>query len=230
MTWSGKNEVVQEPIGREEMEVMLQSVGASYTVRRVPKGGMVFWPGEPDGNHYYIAEGVVECFKLDRAGRKKVIDRYGAGMYLGYHILRDDCMPMSTMQCEEDCVLLAIPKDSFFRLLHGCPEFTDRTIRYLFGLLSMQTNEVLNQSFFATAQRVPMLLAELASEAPVEEDGVAVLPYGNTEIADMLGVSRNSVTSVMSRLASQGVIAKQRNAIRVIDVDRLVDIAQREQE
>lgn len=230
MTWSGKNEVVQEPIGREAMEAMLESVGASYTVRRVPKGGMVFWPGEPDGNHYYIVEGAVECFKLDRAGRKKVIDRYGAGMYLGYHILRDDCLPMSTMQCEEDSVLLAIPKESFFRLLHGCPEFTDRTIRYLFGLLSMQTNEVLNQSFFATAQRVPMLLSELAAECEPAEDGAVVLPYGNTEIADMLGVSRNSVTSVMSRLASQGVIAKQRGVILVLDAERLADIAQREQE
>ena len=57
-----------------------------------------------------------------------------------------------------------------------------------------------------------------------------VLPYGNTEIADMLGVSRNSVTSVMSRLASQGVIAKQRGAILVLDAERLADIAQREQE
>lgn len=230
MSWSGKNEVVQEPIGRGEMEAMLDGAGASYTVRRVPKGAMVFWPGEPDGNHYYIVEGSVECFRIDRAGRKKVIDRYGAGMYFGYHILRDDCMPMSTVGCEEDCVLLAIPKESFFRLLHGCPTFADRTVRYLFGLLSMQTNEVLNQSFYATAQRVPLLLADLAAECEPDADGAVTLPYGNSEIADMLGVSRNSVTTVVSRLTSQGLVEKQRSAIRVLDPDRLADIARREQD
>ena len=232
MTWTGKNEVVQEPIGRDEVEAMLNDVDATYTVRRVPKGAMVIWPGEPDGNHYYLAEGSVECFRVDRAGRKKVIDRYGKGTFFGFHILRDECMPMSTMQCEEDCTLLVIPKESFFRLLHGSPAFADRAIRYLFGLLSMQTNEMLNQSFFDTGQRVPMLLADLATERADEtdEDGTVLLALGNNEIADMLGVSRNSVTTVISRLASQGVVEKQRNAIRVLDVERLSEIAQMEQE
>ena len=57
-----------------------------------------------------------------------------------------------------------------------------------------------------------------------------VLPYSNNDIADMLGVSRNSVTSVISRLQAQGVIEKQRNAIRIVDVQRLVEIARLEQE
>ena len=48
--------------------------------------------------------------------------------------------------------------------------------------------------------------------------------------ADMLGVSRNSVTSVVSRLQAQGVIEKQRSAIRIIDAQRLAEIAQLEQE
>ena len=52
----------------------------------------------------------------------------------------------------------------------------------------------------------------------------------NNEIADMLGVSRNSVTSVVSRLQAQGVIEKQRSAIRIIDAQRLAEIAQLEQE
>ena len=54
--------------------------------------------------------------------------------------------------------------------------------------------------------------------------------YSNNDIADMLGVSRNSVTSVISRLQAQGVIEKQRSAIRIIDAQRLAEIAQLEQE
>ncbi len=96
----------------------------------------------------------------------------------------------------------------------------------------MQTNEMLNQSFYVTAQRVPMLLAKLAAERLAEDAAqqMVVLPYSNNDIADMLGVSRNSVTSVVSRLQAQGVIEKQRSAIRIIDAQRLVEIAQLEQE
>ena len=77
-----------------------------------------------------------------------------------------------------------------------------------------------------------MLLAKLAAEHLAEgaAQQTVVLPYSNNDIADMLGVSRNSVTSVISRLQAQGVIEKQRSAIRIIDAQRLAEIAQLEQE
>lgn len=244
MTWTGKNEVLEEVISRSELERMLDEAGATYTSRRIPAGAMVFWSGEPDGNHYYLESGSVELFGVDAAGRKKVIDRYGPGMFFGFHILRDTNLTMSTAQCLEDSRILAIPKESFFKLLRGGSEFSEYCVRYLFGLLSMQTNEMLSQSFYATAQRVPMLLSRLAAEqggrageagdgdegAAGAEGGVVFLPYSNNDIADMLGVSRNSVTTVISRLQSQGIVEKQRNAIRVLDLARLAAIARREQE
>ena len=57
-----------------------------------------------------------------------------------------------------------------------------------------------------------------------------MLPYGNNELADMLGLSRNSVTTALSRLQAQGVIEKQRNAIRILDEAKLADIARLEGE
>lgn len=243
MTWTGKNEVLEEVISRSELERMLDEAGATYTSRRIPAGAMVFWSGEPDGNHYYLESGSVELFGVDAAGRKKVIDRYGPGMFFGFHILRDTNLTMSTAQCLEDSRILAIPKESFFKLLRSGSEFSEYCVRYLFGLLSMQTNEMLSQSFYATAQRVPMLLLRLVAEQGDRAGGggavagtspagnaAVFLPYSNNDIADMLGVSRNSVTTVISRLQSQGIVEKQRNAIRVLDPARLADIARREQE
>lgn len=117
MTWTGKNEVLDEVISRAELERMLDEAGATYTSRRIPAGAMVFWSGEPDGNHYYVESGSVELYGVDAAGRKKVIDRYGPGMFFGFHILRDTNLTMSTAQCLEDSRILAIPKESFFKLL-----------------------------------------------------------------------------------------------------------------
>ena len=234
MSWTGKNEVLQEPLGRDELEAMLDGIDATYTVKRVPAGAMIFWLDEPNGNHYYLAEGSVECFRVDAAGRTKVIDRYGPGCFFGYHILRDDNLPMSTARSCDDSRIISIPKESFFRLLHAYPEFTDRVVRYLFGLLSMQTREGVSQSFYGAGQRVPMLLAELARER-CDGEGAAparptVLPYSNNDLADMLGLSRNSVTTALSRLQSQGIIEKQRNCIHVLDPAKLEDIAQMEGE
>ena len=68
MTWTGKNEVLDEVIGRAELERMLDEAGATYTSRRIPAGAMVFWSGEPDGNHYYVESGSVELYGVDAAG------------------------------------------------------------------------------------------------------------------------------------------------------------------
>ena len=164
MTWTGKNEILDETVAFDELVAMLEEAGAAYAVKRVPKDAMVFWHGEADGNHYYVESGAVELFSVDAAGRRKVIDRYGPGTFFGFHILRDTDLPMSTAQCIEASRVVAIPKESFFKLLHSYPHFADRTVRYLFGLLSMQTREVLSLSFYGAGQRVPMLLAELARE------------------------------------------------------------------
>lgn len=239
MSWTGKNENLDNLTKRDELEEMLETAQATYRVKTYPKNAVVFWIDEPNEYHYYLDEGSLECFRLDATGRKKVIDRYVAGSFFGFHILRDDCLPMSTAQCLEDCKIIAIPKESFFKLLHSCPEFADRTVRYLFGMLSMQTKEAVNSSFYATGQRVAMLLVQLAHEqlsnaaaAPTEasptdapETRVIVLPYTNNEVANMLGISRNSVTSAMSRLQAQGALEKHRSSIHILNLSTLERIA-----
>ena len=241
MSWTGKKENLDNLTRRDELESMLQTAQATYRLKTYPKNAVVFWVNEPNEYHYYLDEGSLECFRLDATGRKKVIDRYVAGSFFGFHILRDDCMPMSTAQCLENCKIIAIPKDSFFKLLHTCPEFTDRTIRYLFGMLSMQTKEAINSSFYATGQRVAMLLVQLAHEQLTQDGSIEatdthasfnktdtrdiVLPYTNNEVANMLGISRNSVTTAMSRLQVQGALEKRRSSIHILDLHTLERIA-----
>ena len=233
MSWSGKNQALRIAPTQHDVEDMLARAHASYLVKRVPKDALLFWEGEPHENHYYLAEGLVEVFTVDGAGRKKSVDFYRPGSFFGFQILLDDNLPMTTARACEDSLLLAIPKDSYFKALHGCPAFADVTVRNLFGLLAMQTREVINSSFYVAAQRVPLLLLELARDAQEagaqDEEGI-VLPYGNGEIAEMLGVSRNSVTASVSRLQSQGVVEKRRNSMRVVDLDKLREIAYLERE
>lgn len=93
---------------------------------------------------------------------------------------------------------------------------------------SSTTNEVINSSFYAASQRVAILLLALAQDVDdraTSEDEPITLPYSNNDIAEMLGVSRNSVTASISRLQTQGVIAKQRNALIVLDLAKLEEIA-----
>ena len=102
-------------------------------------------------------------------------------------------------------------------------------VKYLYNLISVLTNESVQSAFYATAQRVPMLLLSLGRDEQGSHDADAdagtpapiIVKYNNSDLANILGISRNSVTSSISRLQEQGIVAKRRNSIEILDMDRL---------
>lgn len=54
------------------------------------------------------------------------------------------------------------------------------------------------------------------------------MKYGNGDLANILGISRNSVTASISRLQEQGIVAKRRNSIEILDMDRLEKVTKLE--
>lgn len=70
-----------------------------------------------------------------------------------------------------------------------------------------------------------LFLLEMTGNGAGEDGGAAKeIHLGNSRIADILGASRNSVTSSLSLLQKQGAIAKNRNSIIVLRADILRSI------
>lgn len=229
MFWPDKGDILSELPGKDELVGMLQEAGVDYHVRHVPKGVLFGWGEEPHKTAHFVVEGMVEIYKLERDGRKKTLYFCKKGDFFGFQILSDGCLPIATASACVDSELIAIPKESFFKALHTCPAFTDMIVKYLYNLISVLTNESVQSAFYATAQRVPMLLLSLGrdelgsrdADAGEEASAPIIVKYGNSDIANILGISRNSVTSSISRLQEQGIVAKRRNSIEILDMDRL---------
>lgn len=236
MFWPDKGDISSELPAKDELMRMLQEAGVDYRVRRVPKGVLFGWGEEPHTTAHFVVEGMVEIYKLERDGRKKTLYFCKKGDFFGFQILGDTCLPIATASACVDSELIAIPKESFFKALHTCPDFTDMIVKYLYGLISVLTNESVQSAFYATAQRVPMLLLSLGRDELDSRDADAlgdaeasiVVKYGNGDIANILGISRNSVTSSISRLQEQGIVLKRRNSIEILDMDRLEKVTKLE--
>lgn len=229
MFWPDKGDIASELPAKDELVRMLEEAGVDYHVRHVPKGVLFGWGEEPHRSAHFVVEGMVEIYKLERDGRKKTLYFCKKGDFFGFQILSDACMPIATASACADSELVAIPKESFFKALHTCPDFADMVVKYLYNLISVLTNESVTSAFYATAQRVPMLLLSLgrdelsarAATSPHTEPTRIIVKYNNSDLANILGISRNSVTSSISRLQEQGIVAKRRNSIEILDMDRL---------
>ena len=236
MFWPDKGDIQSELPAKDELIDMLERAGVEYRVRHVPKGVLFGWGEEPHKTAHFVVEGMVEIYKLERDGRKKTLYFCKKGDFFGFQILSDACVPIATASACVDSELIAIPKESFFKALHTRPDFADMIVKYLYNLISVLTNESVQSAFYASAQRVPMLLLslgrdELGARDDDSEGGTSepvVVKYGNSDIANILGISRNSVTSSISRLQEQGIVAKRRNSIEILDMDRLEKVTKLE--
>lgn len=229
MSWTGERRIRGTLLTQADVEGMLQEAGADYAVRRVPENAILFWEGEPHKMHYFLCDGLIEIYASDAGGRKKTIDLYGPGSFFSFMILGDDNRAMTTARACVDSRVIALTKTAYFQALHHSPAFADMTVRHLFGLLSMQTDEVIKASFYSVVQRTAMLLLSLSQSATACPEGRdAVLALDNTRLADILGVSRNSVTTSLAQLQKQGAVEKLRSGIRIVDPARLEQIAHTE--
>lgn len=237
MFWPDKGDIASGCLTKDELVGMLDEAGVDYFVRHVPKGGLFGWSEEPHKTAHFVVDGMVEIYKLERDGRKKTLYFCKKGDFFGFQILSDSCLPIATGSACVDSELIAIPKESFFKALHTCPRFTDMIVKHLYNLISVLTNESVSSAFYATAQRIPMLLLslgrdELNARDAVDGEGGARAPiivkYGNGDLANILGISRNSVTASISRLQEQGIVAKRRNSIEILDMDRLEKVTKLE--
>lgn len=227
---------------------MLDAADVRYTTKNLPAGSLIGWDDEPQMFACFLESGIIEIYVSSKDGRRKVVDRIEERGFFSFQIIRKGCHPHATAQATESSTVIIIPRDSFYRALHVNDEFTDLVVWYLYELLHAKTQEVAAQAFYSVHQRVALFLLEITknegARKPQNEidshtsaetsadaqiggtDRRIVAHVRNSDIADILGASRNSVTLSLSHMQKLGIIEKTRNSIIVIKPESLKRIVE----
>ncbi len=82
------------------------------------KGDVIFEAGEPGDALFVIYEGTVEVVKPAEKGEpEQIMTELGEGEIFGEMALIEELPRSATVRAKEDCRLLRIPREYFFRLL-----------------------------------------------------------------------------------------------------------------
>ena len=118
--WDFKSESVFTDLPPEDFALLT----ANKTERVYKKGEIIFREGAYPSGIFYIIEGKVKKYKLDKDAKEHIIYVANKGELLGYHaILAEDRFPDSAAALEESLVAF-IPKEDFLNTLYQSKDFS----------------------------------------------------------------------------------------------------------
>lgn len=191
-------------------------------------GGYLFREGDDIRETFYLTRGLVRLYSDTSDGYAKTVFFHKAGTLIGFQGFRpelDRKPSILNAKATTKVEAFAIGAEHFGSYLKTHGDACYSMAQYLFEMLAMQTREAVNASIYPVLQRFSALLLTLAREFNSAQ-APAIIPFGNEELAEMLGVHVNSITNSVVALRNADCVERQRGALVITDFKKLKSIAE----
>jgi CRP/FNR family cyclic AMP-dependent transcriptional regulator len=193
----------------------LASAGWSY---RASRGQILYCEGEQLRYLYLIESGSVKLIRNSEEGKELIVGLAGPSECFGPLALSHPSGCLA--QALEDSALFLIPLPSVRRVAAGSPALA----LDLLEICEKQSMDAQTTAARLAFDTVPQRLAHLLLGISDPRYGILRYPLNQTEIANMIGSSRETVCSVLSRMRREGCLSIVKGRIRVLERERLAAI------
>lgn len=202
---------------------LLHELVAQASTRTYRKGAMVFYQGDPGDALYVLAEGRVKVFVTSAHGDEMVLATLGPPDSLGEVALLDDGPRSASVEALEAVTALAFARSTLLDLLHTTPDAADAVLRSAGSLLRRLTGQAADLVFLDLEGRVAKLLVGIAERSAQEVEQHMALDLGvtQTDLAAMVGGSRQSVNQILHALEGRQFLALEGRSVTILDLEAL---------
>jgi CRP-like cAMP-binding protein len=194
-----------------------EEVGLRVVERRFGPKDIIFTPGDPDDQLYFLLSGTVRLYKIYGDYKEATTALLKDGGVFGKLSLVEGRWQDVFAEAVTESRVAGIQKASLERVIKSDPEFALR----LFSSLSerlRQSDEVIESLLHReVSTRLATLLMNL-SDRFGEEDGTLIgVRLTHQDLANMIASTREAVSKVMSEFQREGVIETRSRRIAVLD-------------
>ena len=204
-------------------EAGLHTLAGRMRRRRFRRGEVIFHQGDLGDSLQIVASGSVKIVLPSPGGDEAIIATLQPGEFFGELALLDGAPRSTTATAIEPAETLALPRDDFLALLAADPRIGQALLHAMAGELRRLTGHVEELHFLDLAGRLAVRLSRLARDTDPKATGRVELnwPYTQSDLAAMIGGTRQSVNRLLSGLVDDGLIHIERETLVITDVDRL---------
>jgi CRP/FNR family transcriptional regulator, cyclic AMP receptor protein len=206
----------------------LEAIAGMLRQRRFRAGETIFHEGDPGDAMHVIAAGRAKISIESPDGEEAILVTLGPGEVFGELVLLDGAPRSATAVAVEPTVTYVLTKPSFGPLIARNDAFRSAILHNVALELRRLTVHVSELHFLDLAGRLASRLARMAEEvAPGQVEDVRLgRSYTQSELAAMIGGTRQSVNRVVAELVSEGLIRVEPHDLVVFDVGRMAERAQ----
>jgi CRP-like cAMP-binding protein len=208
----------QVPLFAELSADELAGLEACLRRRRCSKGEVIFLQGDPGTSLYIIESGRVKIVLTSPDGKEVILNILGPSDFFGDLALLDGEPRSADAVALEAGQLLLLQRDDFLGFVETNPGVATKLLAVLSRRLRRNAQLLQDAAFLDVPGRLARVILELAeSEGQPGRPGVAISArLTQTELAGMIGASRESVNKWLGSYERRGLIRCERGLIIVL--------------
>lgn len=197
---------------------LMDRLGA--VTRHIRKGASVLYAGDPKRNIGVLLDGCLEMFETDAQGRRSMVGvvHPPESFALVFAFAAVERHPASVM-ATEDSTILVIPvahilpaQGAEIDLVHR------RFIRNVLNETAEQAWQLRSRAFILSRRSTrDRLMTYLRQQMHAQGSRSFAIPYDRQGLADFLCVDRSALSSVLGRLAREGLLTYRKNRFVLTD-------------
>lgn len=209
-----------------DREVLASYRRLGWTIR-ARAGEAVFHQGDEATRVFTLTRGSMKVYRLLPDGRRQVVGFLLPGDFLGVTV---DDEHGFTVEALEDSELCGFPRSRFGEFVETHPEMERELYRVTAQELAAAQQQMVLLGRKTAEERVASFFLELADRRPkmgVHGRRMIELPMSRSDIADYLGLTKETVSRVLGLLKSRRIVRLEAmHRIELLDEAGLVSIAE----
>jgi CRP-like cAMP-binding protein len=199
---------------------LLEQLRAHARLKTIERGTTIFSKGDPGTSLFAILEGQVKVVSFSAQGKYAVFNVLSAGDIFGEIALLDGGARTADVMAIADCKLIVIERRDFLPLVHSRPDVSQKLIEVLCARLRNTSRQVEEVMFLDLSAKLARTLLRLR-----ESSGGQKIELTQSEIAQIIGASRESTNKQLRDWEELNWIRLERGEVILLDTQSLAAVA-----
>lgn len=185
----------------------------------------LFRQGEPSEHLFVLQEGTLKLTLTDVDGREQIVGLPMAGQLLGFNTISEREYAYTAQSLTPSMVCMIRHRD-MLEVLNQNPKVAMRTIEMLNHELTQARSLIRILGQKTAVEKIATFILSLQPDPHHTGNGqMLALPLSRQEMAELLGLTVETVSRLMSEFKREGLIEAPRGHVRILHRERLVGLA-----